>query len=84
MATLQFALDITLAPPGHGSHSPDVRGRAATVIGDELERYKRCFYSSLHTTAGYLPQSLQSRLAGGRQGWPLQLAAGGRGSDTDV
>ncbi len=65
MATLQFALDIT---PRSRLSLTDVRGRAATVIGDELERYKRCFYSSLHTTAGYLPQSLQSRLAGGRQG----------------
>ena len=65
MATLQFALDIT---PRSRLSITDVRDRAATVIGDELERYERCFYSSLHTTAGYLPKSLQMRLAGGRQG----------------
>ena len=65
MATLQFALDIT---PRSRLSLTDVRGRAESVIGDELERYKRCFYSSLHTTAGYLPQSLQNRLAAGPEG----------------
>ena len=65
MAPLQFALDIT---PRARLALTDVRGRAAAVIGDELDRYTRCFYSSLHTTAGYLPQSLQTRLVGGRQG----------------
>ena len=63
MAPLQFALDIT---PQARLALTDVRGRAAAVIGDELDRYTRCFYSSLHTTAGYLPQSLQTRLVGGR------------------
>ena len=65
MAPLQFALDIT-------SQSrfalTDVRARAADAIGNTLNRYTRCFYSSLHTTAGYLPQSLQTRLVGGRRG----------------
>ena len=65
MAPLQFTLDIT--PPARLALT-DVRGRAAAVIGDELDRYTRCFYSSLHTTAGYLSQSLQKRLVGGRQG----------------
>ena len=65
MAPLQFALDIT---PRARLALTDVRGRAAAVIGDELDRYSHCFYSSLHTTAGYLPQSLQTRLVDGRQG----------------
>lgn len=65
MAPFQFALDIT---PQTRLALTDVRGRAAAVIGDELDRYTRCFYSSLHTTAGYLPQSLQTRLVGRRQG----------------
>lgn len=65
MAPFQFALDIT---PQTRLALTDVRGRAAAVIGDELDRYTRCFYSSLHTTAGYLPQSLQKRLVGRRQG----------------
>ena len=64
MAPLQFSFDIT---PRARLALTDVRGRAASVIGDELDRYTRCFYSSLHTTAGYLPQSLQTRLVGGRQ-----------------
>ena len=65
MAPLQLALDIT---PRARLAVTDVRGRAAAVLGDELDRYTRCFYSSLHTTAGYLPQSLQTRLVGRRQG----------------
>ena len=65
MAPLQFALDIT---PQSRFALTDVRARAADTIGDTLDRYTRCFYSSLHTTAGYLPQSLQTRLVGGRQG----------------
>ena len=47
MAPLQFALDIT---PQARLALTDVRGRAAAMIGDELDRYTRCFYSSLHTT----------------------------------
>ena len=72
MAPLQFALDIT---PQARLALTDVRGRAAAVIGDELDRYTRCFYSSLHTTAGYLPQSLQTRLVGGRHGITSYLNA---------
>ena len=64
MAPFQFALDVT---PQARLALTDVRGHAAAEVGDELDRYTRCFYSSLHTTAGYLPQSLHSRLLGGRQ-----------------
>ena len=65
MAPLQFALDIT---PQTRLAVTDVRGHAAATIGDALDRYTHCFYSSLHTTAGYLPQSLQRRLVGRGQG----------------
>jgi hypothetical protein len=46
----------------------DVRGRAAEVHGDALDRYPRCLYTSFHTTAGYLHQSLAARLAGRTHG----------------
>ena len=65
MAPLQFELDITA---GTRLALTDVRQRAAETNGDELDRYTHCFYSSLHTTAGYLPQSIQRRLVGGRRG----------------
>ena len=65
MAPLQFALEIT---PQSRLALTDVHSHAAATIGNELDRYTRCFYSSLHTTAGYLPQSLQRRLAGRGQG----------------
>ena len=64
MAPLQLALDIT---PQSRLALTDVRSHAAEQTGDELDQYKHCFYSSLHTTAGYLPQSLQRRLVGGRE-----------------
>jgi thiamine phosphate synthase YjbQ (UPF0047 family) len=40
----------------------DVRALAARTYGDALEGYSHCLYSSRHTTAGYLPQSLAARL----------------------
>lgn len=46
----------------------DVRERAAALHGDALDRYDRCLYTSFHTTAGYLQQSLAARLAGRTQG----------------
>jgi len=41
----------------------DVRARAAALHGRVLDQYARCLYCSLHTTAGYLPQSLATRLS---------------------
>ena len=41
----------------------DVRARAAQVHGPALENYSKCLYVSAHTTAGYLPQPLATRLA---------------------
>ena len=65
MAPLQFELDIT---PQTRLALTDVRQRAAETLDGRLDCYRHCFYSSLHTTAGYLPQSLQRRLVGGRDG----------------
>jgi hypothetical protein len=46
----------------------DVRARAAELYGDAFEAFSRCLYSSFHTTAGYLPQSLATRLAAQPEG----------------
>jgi thiamine phosphate synthase YjbQ (UPF0047 family) len=40
----------------------DVNKRIAAEAGDVLGRHKRALYCSMHTTAGYLDQSLSSRL----------------------
>ena len=40
----------------------DVNRRIAAQAGDVLRRHKRALYCSLHTTAGYLDQSLSARL----------------------
>jgi thiamine phosphate synthase YjbQ (UPF0047 family) len=40
----------------------DVRGHTAALHGSALDAYSRCLYYSFHTTAGYLDQSLASRL----------------------
>jgi len=40
----------------------DVRALATSVPGDPLRQYSRCLYASRHTTAGYLPQNLATRL----------------------
>jgi hypothetical protein len=46
----------------------DVRARAAALHGSVLDAYARCLYCSLHTTAGFLPQSLAARLNARPQG----------------
>ena len=46
----------------------DVRRLVHTLHGDVLDAYPRCLYCSFHTTAGYLDQSLASRLARRRRG----------------
>ena len=40
----------------------DVNRRIAAEAGDVLRRYKRALYCSMHTTAGYLDQSVSARL----------------------
>ena len=43
--------------------------RPLATYGDVFERYNRCLYCSLHTTAGYLPQSFAARLGSGPQAY---------------
>jgi hypothetical protein len=59
-------LNLQLTPRGR-LDVIDVRAQAAATYGDVFEKYNRCLYCSLHTTAGYLPQSLAARLGTGPQ-----------------
>jgi hypothetical protein len=65
VAPLELALDIT---PRARLDFVDVRAQASSRYGDALAAYSRCIYHSPHTTAGYLPQSLASRLNARSQG----------------
>jgi len=60
VAPLEVALQIS---PRARRDVVDVRARAAQQYGRAFEDYSHCLYYSPHTTAGYLPQSLASRLA---------------------
>jgi hypothetical protein len=62
---LELSLDIT---PRGRLDVIDVRAQAAATYGDVFERYNHCLYCSLHTTAGYLPQSFAARLGSDPQG----------------
>jgi hypothetical protein len=64
VAPLELKLDLT---PRGRLDVIDVRAQAAATHGDVFERYNRCLYCSLHTTAGYLPQSFAARLGPGPQ-----------------
>ena len=64
MAPLELRLDIT---PRGRLDVIDVRAQAAATYGGVFDRYNRCLYCSLHTTAGYLPQSFAARLGTGPQ-----------------
>ena len=64
VAPLELSLDIT---PRGRLDVIDVRAQAAATYGDVFEQYNRCLYCSLHTTAGYLPQSFAARLGSGPQ-----------------
>lgn len=64
MPPLELSLDVT---PRGRLDVIDVRAQAADTYGDVFERYQRCLYCSLHTTAGYLPQSFATRLGSGPQ-----------------
>ncbi|MGE5244192.1 MAG: hypothetical protein ACM3SQ_08190 [Betaproteobacteria bacterium] len=44
----------------------DVNARIAREAGDVLRRHRRALYCSMHTTAGYLDQSLSTRLRDNR------------------
>jgi len=60
VAPVELTLEIT---PRARIDVMDVRSRAAELHGDALESFPHCLYSSPHTTAGYLPQSLATRLS---------------------
>lgn len=65
MPPLELTLEIT---PRARLDVTDVRARAAALHGSAFDAYTRCLYCSLHTTAGYLPQSLAARLSARPQG----------------
>ena len=54
-------LTLTLAPQRR-FEAIDVNRRIAEESGDLLRRHRRALYTSFHTTAGYLDQSLSVRL----------------------
>jgi thiamine phosphate synthase YjbQ (UPF0047 family) len=54
-------LKLTFAPQRR-FEAIDVNTRIAQEAGDALARHKRALYCSLHTTAGYLDQSLTARM----------------------
>jgi thiamine phosphate synthase YjbQ (UPF0047 family) len=54
-------LTLTLAPQRR-FEAIDVNRRIAEAAGDVLRRHRRALYTSFHTTAGYLDQSLSVRL----------------------
>ncbi|HKY20825.1 MAG TPA: hypothetical protein VJM31_06360 [Vicinamibacterales bacterium] len=64
MSPLELSLDLT---PRGRLDVIDVRALATGTYGDVFEQYNRCLYCSLHTTAGYLPQSFATRLGTGPQ-----------------
>ena len=64
-APVEVALDIS---PRARIDLVDVRSLVSTIHGDLLERFPQTLYSSFHTTAGYLEQSLASRLNQKRNG----------------
>ena len=54
-------LRLTLAPTRR-FQAFDINSHIAAEAGDVLRRHRRALYCSLHTTAGYLEQSLSARL----------------------
>src|SRR5437867_213030 len=65
MATRPLQMQLTLAPRRR-FEAIDVNTRVAEEAGDVLRRHHRALYCSLHTTAGYLDQSLSVRLRNNR------------------
>lgn len=59
MATNELSLSIT---PEARHDTIEITSRIAARFGDILSRHARALYCSLHTTAGYLEESLASRL----------------------
>lgn len=61
MGTRPTELTLALAPQRR-FEAIDVNTRIAAEAGDVLRHHRRAAYCSLHTTAGYLDQSLSGRL----------------------
>jgi thiamine phosphate synthase YjbQ (UPF0047 family) len=61
MATAPAEIHLTLNP-SRRFEAIDVNERISAEAGDLLQRYGRTLYCSLHTTAGYLDQSLAGRM----------------------
>jgi thiamine phosphate synthase YjbQ (UPF0047 family) len=65
VSPLELALDVT---PRARLDFVDVRAKASERYANAFEAYSRVLYYSPHTTAGYLPQSLATRLSARTQG----------------
>ena len=61
MATTPNEIRLTLTP-SRRFEAIDVNQRISAEAGDLLRRHRKTLYCSLHTTAGYLDQSLSARL----------------------
>ncbi len=61
MASSPTEIRLTLNP-SRRFEAIDVNARIAAAAGDLLARHRRTLYCSLHTTAGYLDQSLAGRM----------------------
>jgi len=61
MASLPTEIQLTLSP-SRRFEAIDVNEKVAAEAGDVLRRYRKALYCSLHTTAGYLDQSLSARM----------------------
>jgi hypothetical protein len=61
MATAPSEIRLTLSP-SRRFEAIDVNQKIAAEAGDLLRRYRKTLYCSLHTTAGYLDQSLAGRM----------------------
>src|SRR5512139_2088089 len=61
MASVPTEIRLTLSA-SRRFEAIDVNEKIASDAGDLLQRYRRTIYCSLHTTAGYLNQSLAQRM----------------------
>lgn len=61
MASAPTEIRLTLSP-SRRFEAIDVNEKIASDAGDLLHRYRKTLYCSLHTTAGYLDQSLAGRM----------------------
>ena len=61
MASVPSEIRLDLSP-SRRFEAIDVNEKIAAEAGDVLQRYRRTLYCSLHTTAGYLDQSLSARM----------------------